>query len=315
VFSRVRPEAILMSFPAIRAAGVIAALLAVESIGFSIEILPPGPTRCDDVKVLATRTFPSDCNYTVEAQRIDGAGTVELILEPRPGTDVCPPVEITKTFEVSLGRLSPGSHRVSVSWTDDEEAVEEATVSVAEGNCEGFRRGDTNQDGTIDISDPVSILGHLFLGGAAPCLDAMDTDGSMSEEITDAIYLLNYLFAGGDPPPAPFPGCGTIPDGRPSLGCESPDCDGLPIDEEGLVWMGRPDGCVQCQPCEAPSLEVVVAELETAGIDVRKSGFGFLAVCAACTCPSGRFYLVRVHETFVEALQVRGWSRWMGEEP
>jgi hypothetical protein len=31
-----------------------------------------------------------------------------------------------------------------------------------------FQRGDANDDSTLDLADPVSILGHLFLGGRAP---------------------------------------------------------------------------------------------------------------------------------------------------
>ena len=42
-----------------------------------------------------------------------------------------------------------------------------------------FRRGDANGDGTVDISDPLSILGCNFLGflGNCPtCEDAADSD-------------------------------------------------------------------------------------------------------------------------------------------
>ncbi|MCU0728457.1 MAG: hypothetical protein MUE73_22180 [Planctomycetes bacterium] len=38
-----------------------------------------------------------------------------------------------------------------------------------------FRRGDSNIDGTFDISDPVKILGTLFLGDAQ--LSAPETCG------------------------------------------------------------------------------------------------------------------------------------------
>jgi hypothetical protein len=72
-----------------------------------------------------------------------------------------------------------------------------------------FRRADANADGKVDISDGVSILGYLFLGGSPPtCLDAADADDSGGLEITDAIYVLNHLFVGGPAPPAPYPDCG-----------------------------------------------------------------------------------------------------------
>ncbi|HVR75860.1 MAG TPA: LamG-like jellyroll fold domain-containing protein, partial [Planctomycetota bacterium] len=76
----------------------------------------------------------------------------------------------------------------------------------------GFIRGDLNVDGRIDISDALSALGFLFLGGRAPdCLDSADTNDSGRIDISDATYLLAFLFLGGGAPPAPFPGCGPDP--------------------------------------------------------------------------------------------------------
>ena len=95
--------------------------------------------------------------------------------------------------------------------------------------CEGgggtaFQRGDTNADGTVDISDPVAILNNLFGTKQLPCLDAADTDASGSLEITDAVSLLGFLFLGTEAPAEPFGECG-IPQGGPggkaaALGCE-----------------------------------------------------------------------------------------------
>ena len=69
-----------------------------------------------------------------------------------------------------------------------------------------FLRGDSTGDGKLDISDPVTTLGYLFLGKtASPCIDTLDADDSGVVNISDPIYALNYLFAGGAAPPAPFP--------------------------------------------------------------------------------------------------------------
>ena len=83
-----------------------------------------------------------------------------------------------------------------------------------------FRRGDVNDDGAVDISDPTVILNWLFLGGERPsCLDAANTNGDRAHDLSDAVTLLNYLFAGGEPPPAPGPKlCGADP--APVFGCE-----------------------------------------------------------------------------------------------
>ena len=299
-----------------RAVGLIAVLVASRGRGLAIEILPARPNACDDVRVAVTRAFTSDCNWTAEATQTEGGkGVIEVLLELRPETDVCLPVEVVETFEVSLGKFAAGDYRVTVSWIDLEDPPEEAGFSVSEGNCGTFRRGDANQDGIVDISDAIAVLTHLFLGGTALCLDANDADGSGSEEITDGIYLLNHLFAGGDPPPAPYPGCGSARAGAPSLGCENPICSGPPIEGQE-IWLGMADGCVQCEICDVPSLESVVAEIEASGIPVAKSGFGFVPVCLACTvCQSGRFYLVLVTEAFRQALELRGWRPWEGEAP
>ena len=93
-----------------------------------------------------------------------------------------------------------------------------------------FRRGDANGDGMLDISDPVSVLSHLFTGGPTPpCLEAADANDSSEVDISDAIWTLWFLFCGGPPPRPPFPECGTDPDGdQDGVTCEgsSKDCAG-----------------------------------------------------------------------------------------
>ena len=74
-----------------------------------------------------------------------------------------------------------------------------------------FRRGDANCDSAIDIADAVSILGYLFGGGSAKCLDALDANDDGNVDIADAVYVLSFLFAGGAPMPPPFPDLGTDP--------------------------------------------------------------------------------------------------------
>ena len=68
-----------------------------------------------------------------------------------------------------------------------------------------FTRGDANADGTVDISDAVSILLYLFSGDPIASLPATDVNDDSATDITDVIFLLDYLFRGGSPPPEPFP--------------------------------------------------------------------------------------------------------------
>lgn len=75
-----------------------------------------------------------------------------------------------------------------------------------------FARGDFNDDGAVNIDDPIRILDYLFAANDAPrCLDAGDPDDDGAVDITDPVYLLNFLFFAAAAPVAPFPDCGEDP--------------------------------------------------------------------------------------------------------
>jgi len=78
-----------------------------------------------------------------------------------------------------------------------------------------FLRMDANEDGILNIADPVTILGRLFSGFVIPVLSCRDTDDVNDDgqvNIADAVYALAALFTPGSPlPPPPHPGCGTDP--------------------------------------------------------------------------------------------------------
>ena len=68
-----------------------------------------------------------------------------------------------------------------------------------------FFRGDADDDGKVNLTDAIAILGYLFRGGDTPgCLDAADLDNDGAVKLNDGVRVLNYLFR-GDAPPA-FPG-------------------------------------------------------------------------------------------------------------
>lgn len=74
--------------------------------------------------------------------------------------------------------------------------------------------GDGNQDGKLDLSDAIWLLGHLFLGAnqTLPCegrvasspgpgeLALLDHNGDGTIDISDAVAVLGYLFSTGQPP-------------------------------------------------------------------------------------------------------------------
>ncbi|MEM7264207.1 MAG: hypothetical protein AAF488_19635, partial [Planctomycetota bacterium] len=82
-----------------------------------------------------------------------------------------------------------------------------------------FLRGDANDDGTVDLSDGVSILEELFIRPSVGCYIAGDSDDDGNLTLTDAVYLFGFLFLGGDPLPPPAE-CG-----------EDPTLDALPCRE------------------------------------------------------------------------------------
>ena len=92
---------------------------------------------------------------------------------------------------------------------------QEAAGAVCTYSEEGsvFGRGDANNDGAVDISDAVAVVGHLFLGLDLGCQDAADADDDEQLVITAAVYLLNWLFRLDPAPAAPFPDCGADPTG------------------------------------------------------------------------------------------------------
>jgi hypothetical protein len=86
--------------------------------------------------------------------------------------------------------------------------------------------GDCNQDGTLDLSDVVCLLGHLFQGNPEnlPCtstaanLTLMDCNQDGGADLSDAIYKLAFLFQGG-PPPEQGGSCIEIADCPQNQGC------------------------------------------------------------------------------------------------
>jgi hypothetical protein len=84
------------------------------------------------------------------------------------------------------------------------------------GACEPltalYSRGDVNQDGEYDLSDAITILTYLFLGGnVIECIKAADSNDDGDMDLTDAVYSLAYLYLGTAEFPAPFPACGFDP--------------------------------------------------------------------------------------------------------
>ena len=86
------------------------------------------------------------------------------------------------------------------------------TVTAEVSTEESFLRGDANDDGRVNIADPIWIINELFREGpATTCPDAADATDDGMVDLADAMYIIEYRFLAGALPAAPFPGCGTDP--------------------------------------------------------------------------------------------------------
>lgn len=124
---------------------------------------------------------------------------------PEQATIVAPAAAST---EVQL--KAPGTYTFELLVDDGQEvdntSSAEVTVTVTGQTAASFRRGDSDGNGNVELTDAVRTLNWLFLGGVQPqCLDAADSDDTGSVDISDAVKILNYLFLGGAPPAAPGP--------------------------------------------------------------------------------------------------------------
>jgi hypothetical protein len=108
-------------------------------------------------------------------------------------------------------RGDPSSWGEAASWRPS--AFELGSPGIDESSGGGLQvPGDTNQDAALNLSDPVALLRHLFVGDweRLPCGDGtagdpanialLDADGQGSLQLTDAVHTLNFLFLGGPPP-------------------------------------------------------------------------------------------------------------------
>jgi hypothetical protein len=76
-----------------------------------------------------------------------------------------------------------------------------------------FRRGDVDGDGGADAGDAVRVLASLFLEAAPPldCEKSADSNDDGRLELLDPLFLLNFLFQNGRAPPAPLLACAPDP--------------------------------------------------------------------------------------------------------
>jgi hypothetical protein len=165
------------------------------------------------------RSADSAANLVVTV-RVDGTETVQAvdILEGRWYRRVLEGA-IAPAITVSVQNAGTAAASIGVI------VGAAAQGSVPSG---GFRRGDCDASGGVNITDAIVGLNWLFLSGATPvCEDACDSDDSGGSNITDMILILNFLFLSGvEPSPPGTSACGTDPVEDSLAACAYPDVCG-----------------------------------------------------------------------------------------
>ncbi len=185
------------------------------------DIAPDG-VLFQDVNVLE----PGENNLLLKV--FDGTGDWELSL--RFQDELQNP--ITDGLSISLTPSDKPKENCTNGIDDDGDTKADCADSdcAAEPSClvTMFHRGDSDDNGKLELTDAIRILGFLFLGGAVPpCMDAADADDNGKLELTDAVRILGFLFLGGAAPAPPGPpseACAADPtpgDAGEDLGCES----------------------------------------------------------------------------------------------
>lgn len=115
----------------------------------------------------------------------------------------------------SFSCINPGKENSGCVGSGGGQGCRNCEFGCEVGMCleNKFIRGDADGNKIIDLTDPITLLNHLFLGaGELKCQDSADFDDTGVLDITDVVYLLNYLFLGSNlPPPIPYPSIGIDP--------------------------------------------------------------------------------------------------------
>ena len=119
------------------------------------------------------------------------------------------------------------------SCDDNVDNDQDGDTDCGDSDCEGdlvacpqpneFNRADPNNDGRVNLADPVWLLNEAFRSGPATlCADAADAnDDGAVDAVVDAAFIIMYQFSAGTSPPPPFGACGADPTDDDGVSCET----------------------------------------------------------------------------------------------
>jgi len=190
---------------------------------------------CDTIDCLAqvVPVWPGDFQCTYRDGSIvfswrNSEPYYDVLKIQREGSDVVG-IVYGEDSAVLASSLPPGTYTFELVAEAAGYKSRDITCEVeVTGPPPGFKRGDGNADGSVNVADAVSLLGFLFSGGEPPsCPDTGDVNDDGKIDISDAVAVLRYLFAGAV---IPAPGAGSCgPDETPDdlVLCDYPSaaCD------------------------------------------------------------------------------------------
>jgi hypothetical protein len=186
------------------------------------DLLPPEnpfpPDNSDNVEpgvTLRWSPVPGALAYTVVLQQQLPAPTTVVIGAGLRNHEFTPPLPLATLGSFLWQVVATDGYRQTASDLWEFSTVENAL----------FKRGDSDVDGTVDAADAVKTLMYLYLAGDADCLDAMDDNDDGEIDLQDPLTTLFFKFGGVGEIPAPKV-CGTDPsDDGGAL-----DCEAYPLD-------------------------------------------------------------------------------------
>ncbi len=187
--------------------------LAVEPAALRFDTTPPGAV--DEKSIVISNNGTDElvvCRASIDSDDFEVASPVPFTVGPASTTEL----------RLAFRPQSAGTKRgMLVLDSNDGEAplTTMRLAGVAREFVPMFRRGDADGVGGLALTDAVFVLNHLFLGQKGPsCDDAADTNDDGALNIADPLALLRFLFTGGPAPAAPGDTCGPDPTEDP-LGC------------------------------------------------------------------------------------------------
>ena len=179
-------------------------------------IIPVSALTCvvDEIACTADLTWTNEDSYQDLEILLDG---VPFALLPGTATSATVPVADGSLTLITVTGIA----------TCGGQAIPEVSCSAGcHIDFAPFQRGDANRDGNLDISDPLTLLQHLFVTGPLGCQDAADANDDGALDISDAIGMIDAIFGAAPLPGSPTLGaCGIDPTFGDTLTCVAyPSC-------------------------------------------------------------------------------------------